>query len=73
MMAQDIALQMRGISKDYRVGSFGRRQMRHALVDVDLDVRAGTVMGLVGESGSGKSTLGRIALGLVAPTRGEIA
>ncbi|GLF93046.1 ABC transporter ATP-binding protein [Streptomyces yaizuensis] len=45
---------------------------RTVLHDIHLDVRPGETVGLVGESGSGKSTLARIALGLLAPTRGTV-
>lgn len=39
-----------------------------ALRRVDLEIAAGTVMGVVGESGCGKSTLIGAVLGLLAPT-----
>jgi peptide/nickel transport system ATP-binding protein len=44
-----------------------------AVVDVDLDVRPGQVVGLVGESGCGKSTLARAAIGLVPRTSGTVS
>lgn len=72
MSDADTVLDMRGVTKTYRIGRFGRRRNHHALDDVELQVIRGTVMGLVGESGSGKSTLGRIALGLIAPTVGSV-
>jgi oligopeptide/dipeptide ABC transporter ATP-binding protein len=49
----------------------GRRPLR-AVTDVDLRVERGETLGLVGESGSGKSTVGRMMLGLLEPTAGQI-
>ncbi len=50
---------------------FSRNQV-HAVKRVSLDISEREVLGLVGESGSGKSTLGRLCLGLVKPTNGEV-
>jgi oligopeptide/dipeptide ABC transporter ATP-binding protein len=44
-----------------------------AMESVSLSLRASETFGVVGESGSGKSTLGRVAIGLIAPTRGEVS
>ena len=45
----NIVLSIRDMSK-----SFGRNRV---LTRINLDVKAGTVMGLMGENGAGKSTL----------------
>ena len=49
-----------------------RKRPLHAVLDMDLAVAKGDVLGLVGESGSGKSTLAKMLLGLLAPDRGTI-
>ena len=54
----------RGISKRFGVVQ--------ALCDVDLDVPAGSVVGLVGANGAGKSTLLKIIAGALPPDSGEL-
>ena len=56
-----LALDVRSVSK--RFGGV------HALVDVDLQLRRGEILGLVGENGSGKSTLVKILSGYHTPER----
>jgi peptide/nickel transport system ATP-binding protein len=43
-----------------------------AVQDISFSVAEGEVLGLVGESGSGKTTAGRVIVGLIAPTSGEV-
>ncbi|GAA4430457.1 ABC transporter ATP-binding protein [Actinokineospora soli] len=58
------AARTRGLRKVYR----GTVAVDH----VDLEVPAGSVMGMLGPNGSGKTTTIRMLLGLVAPTAGEV-
>ena len=63
------------LSKQFiqRAGIFQRTgQMIHAVDRVDCRVFPGERLGVVGQSGSGKTTLGRLLIGLLPPTHGEI-
>jgi ABC-type oligopeptide transport system ATPase subunit len=64
-------LSLEGVSKTYRVGTFGGRELA-AVRDVSLQVAPGEVIALIGESGSGKSTIGRMILRLTGVTAGRI-
>ncbi|HVH65643.1 MAG TPA: ABC transporter ATP-binding protein [Candidatus Acidoferrum sp.] len=54
-------LEICGLSVDY---GFGEEAV-HAVIDCDLTLRRGEVLGLAGESGSGKSTLAMAAIRLL--------
>ena len=43
-----------------------------ALRDIDLEIAAGTSMGLIGHNGSGKSTLLKVIGGILSPTEGYV-
>jgi peptide/nickel transport system ATP-binding protein len=64
-------LRLERVSKHYRVGTFGGRELV-AVRDVSLQVGAGEVVALIGESGSGKTTIGRMILRLTGATAGRI-
>ena len=66
-----ILAEARGLSKDFPVkGKKGA--FLHGVSQVDLQVYEGETLALVGESGCGKSTLGRLLLGLLPPTEGQV-
>jgi oligopeptide/dipeptide ABC transporter ATP-binding protein len=64
-----------GLTKSFPLSRdlLGRPASRVRAVDgVDLEVTAGTTVGVVGESGSGKSTLGRLVSLLERPDTGSV-
>ena len=73
--AQAPLLALRQVTKHFSVGAGfmgARRQTLKAVDGVSLQVAPHEVLGLVGESGCGKSTVGRLAMGLLKPTGGEV-
>ncbi|HEY3345388.1 MAG TPA: ABC transporter ATP-binding protein [Anaerolineaceae bacterium] len=64
-------LKLNGISKVYRIGTFGGKEL-HAVNDVSFDVKEGEIVSLIGESGSGKSTIGKLILRLISTSSGQI-
>ncbi len=64
----NIALEIKGISKSFRVGN---RQVQ-ALRDVSFTVKRGVVTGLIGPDSAGKTTMMRLAAGLLLPDAGFI-
>ena len=71
-----ILLEARDVAREFRVRRpgdwLGRRTPLRAVDGVSLSVARGATLGVVGESGCGKSTLGRLLLGMLPPTRGEV-
>ncbi|MGV9564425.1 dipeptide ABC transporter ATP-binding protein [Streptomyces sp. NPDC003480] len=66
--SDEVVIEASGLRRE-----FGRGRRSFAAVDdVSLTVRRGETLGIVGESGSGKTTLGRMLVGLLEPTAGEV-
>ncbi|MGW1619089.1 dipeptide ABC transporter ATP-binding protein [Streptomyces sp. NPDC002172] len=66
--SEEVVLEAAGLRRE-----FGRGKRAFAAVDdVTLTVHRGETLGVVGESGSGKTTLGRMLVGLLEPTAGEV-
>lgn len=59
-------IELRGVSFRYGEGE------PWVLKDVNLNIQPGECLAVVGASGAGKTTLLKIALGLLAPTEGEV-
>jgi peptide/nickel transport system ATP-binding protein len=64
-------LKLDRISKIYRIGTFGGKELR-AVNNVSFDVEDGEVVSLIGESGSGKSTIGKMILRLIPKSSGSV-
>ncbi len=85
-MRDEIAVELSGIAKKYRLFSSPRERVAEAihpfrktyhrehwaLRDVDLTVRQGSTVGILGINGSGKSTLLQIICGVLRPTNGRL-
>jgi len=66
--AVDLAVRVRGVTKEFGKGAAATQALR----GVDLDVPSGELLMLVGPSGCGKTTLVSIVAGTLAPTSGEV-
>lgn len=53
--------------------SIADRDNGHSLSQINLEIRAGEIIGIAGISGGGQSELGRVIAGLLQPTSGKIA
>lgn len=61
-------IETKGLKKYFKV----HKGLLHAVDDVSLSIAPNETLGVVGESGCGKSTLGRVLLGLLPATEGEV-
>ncbi len=62
------------LERSFRIGSmlWGKRIMAVDDITLTLPGQAPWILSIVGESGSGKTTLGRMVMGLLEPTGGEV-
>ena len=67
MPTTDAILQLRGITRDFKLGT----QTVHVLKGIDLDISKNEYVALMGPSGSGKSTLMNLLGCLDTPTSGS--
>lgn len=74
VMSDNALLQCQEVSKQFPVksGFLGKKRALTAVDTVSFSLGKGECLGLVGESGCGKSTLGRMACGLLAPSKGKV-
>ncbi len=63
-------LSVRGL--DVALGGTRRGTVRQVIVDAQIEVGRGEIVGLIGETGSGKTTLARAVVGLVEASSGTI-
>jgi peptide/nickel transport system ATP-binding protein len=68
----DASLEVRNLSKDFRLRNGLKVTTLHAVQDVSFTVEPGRTIALVGESGSGKSTIARIIAKLETPSSGQV-
>ena len=64
-----LAIEINGLTKEYRVG-FWNKRIKRALNSLNLQVESGEVFGLLGPNGAGKTTTLKILFRLVFPTSG---
>ncbi len=82
----DNAIECRGIWKSYRIYHHRSNTLKEkvltrrnaydefwALKGIDLDVPAGTTLGIIGRNGSGKSTLLKTFARILTPNRGSVS
>ena len=68
----EAVVELRSVDVHFTSGPLWARRHVHAAREVSLQVAPGETLGLVGESGSGKTTTGKVCLGLVRPSAGEV-
>ena len=65
-------IDLRAVDVTYASGPPWRRRRLRAVRSVSLQIAPSETLGLVGESGSGKTSVGRLCLGFMLPTSGQV-
>ena len=65
----DSLVKLENIYVSYGVG---KNQFLQASYNTSLEVNKGDMIAIIGESGCGKSTMGKLALGVVSPSKGNV-
>lgn len=85
-MTNDMAIEIKGLSKVYRLYDrpvdrlkeallpFHKRYSRdfYALRDINLSIKKGETVGFIGQNGAGKSTILKVITGVLTPTSGTV-
>ena len=72
-MSKTPLLEVRNISVRFQVGGFfGKREYIYAVEDVSFQLKSGESLIILGETGCGKTTLGKVAIGLLKPSAGQV-
>ena len=64
-------LTVNNVTKVYKSGFFTKSSLT-AVDHASFHIKKGECFGIIGESGSGKTTIGKMVIGLLPPTEGEI-
>lgn len=68
----EAVLSFQNVTKTYSYSHLGKTTLTRGVEDLGLEIRAGEAFGLLGLNGSGKTTTFKLALGLLAPTAGQV-
>ncbi len=63
---------LKNVSVTFQRGLLLRKVKIRAVVNTSLDIEEGKILALVGESGCGKTTLGKVMVGLLKPSSGQV-